>query len=1740
MRTKLLPLALLLLWSTESNTLAQTPHDSCPPPSTISSRSQPIVSLPVLMIGGDTCKYKNDIGSYGGRCSNRAFEYPGPDVAYELHLNRGNRNVGFELYNFEGDLMIALVEKCDGGESCIINSVDLIGAGRGPERIPVRASSYPPGLYYLYVDSANSSAEGDHCGTYKLDIFGHNPSLDLKLEHFKPPKVAVAGESIAYTLAVMNLASSDPESDLDATAVTVTDQLPPGTEFDADSSSSGCSVPDPRFPRTVTCGIDRSLAPGSEPRKVRVAARIKSDVLDGATIRNQAVVESAEGDRDVANNYTDLKVPVRREVKLSLEIKNPEEGASKEVVAGSAPTSGNLVYEIVVTNVGSSDASDIVVQEELSLVDEGKVLTLPNDLVTARFTADLGTFNQSLWTIDELRQGQEAILTIALGVRSAAPDGAVIQHLASVTGLSETHVGELPAQTTSATVKRKVRLALKTDGPAEVVAGEDPKDGNLVYMVILTNNGPSDALDIEVQEEVTRPEQVVTIVSLAPEDPAQSRFEFTSESAGTWTIDSLPSGQTVTLEVVLAVASAAEPGENVISSLATVTKLRESPVGTLPKTEAKTSVRRETDFWLREKTGSPDPVDAGAELTYTLKVKNLGPSDSTGATVCDTLHEDLKLLSSDDCEMADGTEDCGTGVEPSVTCDVGPLAAGDDEVTVSFQAEVASSSTADEITNAAQVLPNEPQPEGGKTDIGIATTTVRRRADLWLMTKTGAPDPVDAGTELTYTITVKNQGPSDSSGATVCDTLPEDVELVSSTDDCKRADGTEDCGTGIKPSVTCDLGSLVAGDEVTVTFKAGVASSAVPGEIENEATVLPNEPQPEDGKTDTGSAITTVRRNTDLKLDKKDCPDAEAAACPGSTPGSYCCDPVAAGGNVIYTVTVTNGGPSYSSGATVCDTLPVGARFVSSPDTCEGFDVEDIPEENRKEVCEEICADLEEEICREVCTDTCEEGEIRLVRCELEEIKDGEDAHVRFVAMIDASLDQMTTITNEAQVRGKDFEDEEKRDDNSNTEETTVIVAADLALEMIVSLGPEGGGLTYELTVTNRGPSDATGVTLVDTLPDGAIFQPNESSPECMLATENEVTCGPEDFKAGEDRTWIIAVQMDRPPIDENTAVVRVGIQDRVSAKGTAEVLIFSAANDPVVVGRKLDYVVEVTNIHPKEASDATVSVSLPAEVSLVEEDPLCEGQDPMEETVVNYELDGIEPWASEELKIPVCVIGVPDGLLSAKASVELVEAGEVVVQDSATEMTTVLEGPLVLPYFVADGDDPESDLDTIFSVRNTTGGVVDYGSTVFDLVGNQQSEETFELAAHETQTKSLSTDLAAGSLILTSKSDPPDVTGEDFQFEPFQESASGNLLVGVEGAPPGLCRRWDIGFFQDEVFGGGTDFIFFVPENAGNEDPDGKEPVVVVGYVYSPAGKLVQTVEIRTGDRAFVRSSTRKGLDLLAQRGTVEWEFQGDLLGHVAGIFKDESYRVAVPAFCQEPGVVAGEPRLVLSLVPDFKLSLDDSAPVTTLFSVRNGTETGVDVTYEYFGADGQPLLDGGHPVVVTEPLEAHGARIVELGQEDVPADALREGYVNITADDSAAILHGEYFRIDQDRRFALGDVLLDTHPELSPRKLCQRWNASFFHGEAFETDFIFYVQENSGATSVFGQVYKESGEELELMEVAVTGRVFVAPVEVGAKRGSIEWDFGDGREGHISTVVKVAGQPSVELSAVCLDSAE
>jgi uncharacterized repeat protein (TIGR01451 family) len=131
------------------------------------------------------------------------------------------------------------------------------------------------------------------------------------------------------------------------------------------------------------------------------------------------------------------------------------------------------------------------------------------------------------------------------------------------------------------------------------------------------------------------------------------------------------------------------------------------------------------------------------------------------------------------------------------------------------------------------------------------------------LTKADSPDPVVAGTELTYELEVTNNGPDDSPGLVVTDTLPAGVTFVSSPDGCAETMP----GSGV---VVCTAASLANGSSITFTIVTLVDADLVynaggPTVLSNAATVAGTglDPNP---ANDSATENTQVVAQADLEI----------------------------------------------------------------------------------------------------------------------------------------------------------------------------------------------------------------------------------------------------------------------------------------------------------------------------------------------------------------------------------------------------------------------------------------------------------------------------------------------------------------------------------------------------------------------------------------------------------------------------------------------------------------------------------------------------------------------------------------------------------------------------------------------------------------------------------------------------------------------------------------------------------
>jgi hypothetical protein len=419
------------------------------------------------------------------------------------------------------------------------------------------------------------------------------------------------------------------------------------------------------------------------------------------------------------------------------------------------------------------------------------------------------------------------------------------------------------------------------------------------------------------------------------------------------------------------------------------------------------------------KTDGVTTATPGGSVTYTITASNAGPSGVTGATVADTFPASLTVSWS--CVGAGGGT-CTAGGSGNINDSVN-LPAGA-SVTYTATCTISAGATGSLANTATVAVPagvTDPTPgNNSATDTDALTPS----ANLGI-TKTDGVTTATPGGSVTYTITASNAGPSNTT-ATVADTFP---ASLTATWTCVGAGGGTCTAAGsgnINDSVT-----LPAGGSVTYTASCNISASAT-GTLVNTATVAgaASDPAPANNSSTDSD---TLSPSANLGITKT---DGVTTATPG--------------GSVTYTIVASNAGPSNAPGSTVADTFPAS---LTATWTCVGAG-------------------------GGTCT-AAGSGNIN----DIVNLPSG--GSVTYTVSANISASATGTLSNTATVAAAGGVTDPVPGNNSSTDSDTLSPSANLGITKTdgVTTVTAGGSLTYTITASNAGPSNAPGSTVADTLP---------------------------------------------------------------------------------------------------------------------------------------------------------------------------------------------------------------------------------------------------------------------------------------------------------------------------------------------------------------------------------------------------------------------------------------------------------------------------------------------------------------------------------------------------------------------------------------------------------------------------------------------------------------------------------
>jgi len=716
-----------------------------------------------------------------------------------------------------------------------IGTIAAMGAKTILVRAKVRSNVISNLLNSTILTSDTPDSNPSDNASTSVTLVTHLADIAVAKALLTPASDFKAGSVVEYVITYSNLGPSD------ASNVVITDNVPSELLYVGSSNNGSAFVP-----WLGSLNVGTVVAGGACTMQIR--GTLTSNC--SGTVTNSASVVSNYTDAVLQNNSSSVSAAVQRNADLAVKVTAYPEPA----IAGD-----NIIYTIKVKNNGPSDADQVEVIDILS-----------SDLTFVSASSANGDWLFPDWNIGTLGVDEEAELIVVSKVKASVAKGTLLVNSASVSSSATDNItsNNSSSEITLVDAVSDLRIT-KVGNPDPVNAGD-----TISYLISVTNDGPSDA------------------GSLVITDLLSNALSFASASDGGmlngnevhWNFPLLKAGekQRVTL---LAKTNPDLAEGSTISNSATA-KSNNTDIAVTSGAET-TTVHTKSVLSV-EKVASSSAAVAGGNITYSIKVNNLGPSTAQNLVLTDTLPANVSFVSATN----------GGLVKNGVVTWTSSRLPVDEEYVCTLVVKANSDMIEGEtITNRAAAT--SPTSEGVALS-NSEVVTIFSHSDISIL-KTAFVDTVYAGNEITYSITVKNNGPSNASNVVVTDELADGLSFVTASN-----------GGVLKgKTVTWTVPSMNVGDEFAVNIVVKSSSSYQKGTIiRNTATV--NSDNSETPVTSIPVDI-IVDTKTNLSITK--------------TASS---DSVYAGATISYSIMVANAGPSDAPFMTVTDTLPDGVTLVNA------------------------------------------------------------------------------------------------------------------------------------------------------------------------------------------------------------------------------------------------------------------------------------------------------------------------------------------------------------------------------------------------------------------------------------------------------------------------------------------------------------------------------------------------------------------------------------------------------------------------------------------------------------------------------------------------------------------------------------------------------------------------------------------------------------------------------------------
>lgn len=642
------------------------------------------------------------------------------------------------------------------------------------------SDTVPPSV--AFITNTVEVADDGLAGADDNDVDAVTAARDLSIGKSDGVSTVAPGDTLTYTITITNAGHET------ATGVLVTDTLPVSTSYVGGTPAwlrVGAS-------QAYTATVD--MVPGGDTETLTLTVTLTDPVPAGLEVITNRVEVADDGGAGYLVYASDTDVDT---VEAS-----PDLAITKTDGITIAVPGDTITYTITISNVGTQDASGVVVTDTLP----------PTSTATFVEASDSGIHAGGVveWPSFDLAVGVWTTRTVTVEITDTIPAGVdALTNTVTVSDDGTSGADANPNDNTAHDVNQlgaypDLFLAKSADAPTTTA-------GALVlYTLSWGNGGTRGAAGVVITDTV----------------PANTAFDADASDSGweqvdatdwyTFGVGSVPVGVTGTVTFAVMVDDAIPAGVETITNTASIVDdgtNGEDPNALDNLAEEVVQVLAAPDLVL-EKTDGQAAVVPGQTLTYTLTISNAGTQGATGVVVTDTLPAHTGFLTA---------SHGGIFSDSVVSWPLFDLAAGAD-VTRSVSAWLPGTLPAEveAITNTASVADDGHNGDDLNPLDNVAedVDVIATGPDL-VLAKTDGQTEVQPGGILTYTVTVTNTGPQTATGVILCDLVPTDTTFLAASDGALFSD----------PMVTWPLFDLNVGEAASRTVTVRVTTT-IPTELQ--------------------------------------------------------------------------------------------------------------------------------------------------------------------------------------------------------------------------------------------------------------------------------------------------------------------------------------------------------------------------------------------------------------------------------------------------------------------------------------------------------------------------------------------------------------------------------------------------------------------------------------------------------------------------------------------------------------------------------------------------------------------------------------------------------------------------------------------------------------------------------------------------------------------------------------------